>query len=160
MRHRCLKSIALAMTVLASGILACSPPLTPEDREFLLLTPAERHDALVRREPEEQVRLFLLAMDKTHPPDLTLVESLAAGGAAVAPLIVTQLEAADNDDDRLYLLMVLGTMASQGHYDLRDDSRAISVAKAVVEVISVSSMRRLAEDELRIIAAGGPDRTP
>lgn len=151
--------VALLLIVLFSGLateVSCAEALHPGDEAFVSLPPTERQRELRRRPPSEQVRLFLLATNAEHPRDLGLADALASGGAAVVPAIVTHLKSEENEQDRLYLLEVLGMMTRFGYYDVSSDPNAMEAARRAVASISEPRFRHQAQAALEEILGEGP----
>ena len=157
MRGRTARGIVSSLLIFLVGAFAaaaaqCSETVDRKDQEFIALPPAERQNELVRRPPDEQVRLFLLATKAEHRRDLGLADALASSGALVVPAIVIHLKSEEeHDQDRLYLLQVLGMMERFGYYDVSSDPNAVSAAKDAVARIEEPRFKQEAQASLRMI---------
>jgi hypothetical protein len=142
--------VIVLLSGLATGA-SCGDGLQPGDEAFVSLPPAERRRELLQRPPGDQVRLFLLVTKAEHPRDLGLADALASGGAAVVPAIVQRLKSDENEQDRLYLLEVLGMMTRFGYYDVSSDPNTVEAARSAVGGISESHLKYRAHAALREI---------
>lgn len=115
---------------------------------------SERRLSIGSCNPEEQVELFLEAAYEFHPPDIeSLSEEVAAGGAQVAPAVVSRVEHLEVWDQyqALSLLFILVRMQDGGYWQVRRDAQLIQRLESAVVSLHGPATRSSAQEVLRWI---------
>lgn len=144
--------VLMCMAMIA--LTACVPE---KYRRFA--EPSPEADAQFQRLPlEEQLDVYLYLTTKSHPPKLDYADLIATRGKeAVAP-IMHAVTTSDSDLEKQRLLYILGSMATNGHYDFRDAPSVLQQTERVIDAMSDEHHAKLSRYSLaamRRAATGG-----
>lgn len=94
------------------------------NRNFLSAPMDERRTMLLNFPLDQQVELYLAAMQK-HPPDLALADALARNGEEIIPLLKQRMSSEDWGLTKLHLIDVFVRMQQRGIYSVAADQRTM-----------------------------------
>jgi hypothetical protein len=143
---------ALFALALLLGVQGCRR-YTPEEREFLELSPDDRRQVILESPPAQRVDFYMLAMN-IHPPDLSLAAVVASRGEEVVPALVERLSAETQGIYIFDLVRVLREMEVYGYYPVAVDDDLMAFLEEKVTGMDQSPWRERLDELLLDIREG------
>jgi hypothetical protein len=128
--------VALAIAVLT----ACAATSASGDRcsveDFLALPYAEQTTGIRDCSPAQQVDLYMRTVERTHPPEIALADSIAPTGPQLVPALLEELTYRTSHAAQVeFLVYVFLRMKNLGYYDASNDPLVIGDISKGIESI-------------------------
>lgn len=141
-------------------LVGCVPPqtlLAPREappakyQEFFRLPLYRQGQEIKNYSIEEQIDIYLYAVQKKHPPVLGFAYDIARSGAAAVPIVIQRLRDAQSDLTKADLIYVFEAMAVLGSYDVKGDPEVMRALKEAVSTMRWEATKERSQASIQVI---------
>lgn len=144
----------LALLAVVGMLAACGSfvgkPAAQEYERFFALPLAQQHERFAELPLSRQLDIYLHAVLKRHPPDLSFAYDIASGGETVLPFLAERLRDEENEGAQQSIIYVFEVLTREG-YDLRSDSRLIELVRQKVSLMKQPFNKERSRRSLEVI---------
>lgn len=126
-----------------------TPPV--KYRAFFRLPLSQQVRAIKDYPIEEQIDIYLYAVQKQHPPVLGFAYDIAERGPTAVPTLLQRLREAPSDLTKADLIYVFEAMAVRGSYDVKGDSGVMRAIEAAISTMRWEATRNRSRTSLQVI---------
>lgn len=153
--HRSLLALVLS---LGACLYEGAPP---EYEEFFKLPLAQQHREIDNYPFDKQIEIYLVAVQRIHPPDYGFADDIASHGEVAVPFLVERLNNEQSEFTQQHIIYVFQMMAefhSWGvehdlyiEYDVKSDQEVVSLVEELVSSMQEPLPRQRGEEALGVI---------
>lgn len=145
------KACLVLMLVISMVVLdQCENTTPPEYRRLFRLPRKQQAEEFKKYPLEQQVDIYIYAIQGAEPPATQFGDFLASNGKKVIPLVLKRLKEEKSDRVRLYLIEVLYSMHTE-YCRLKDEKEVVETIRAVISDMKDATYKRLCELSLKAI---------
>lgn len=142
--------LSLILIICLGGLDKCENTTPPEYRRLFRLPREQQAEEFKKYPLEQQVDIYIYAMQGVEPPLTEFAGFLASNGKKIIPLLLERLKDVKNDRIRYYFIRVFDEI-HMNHCSLKDEQEVIQAIRDVISEMKDPSYRHLCELYLKTI---------
>lgn len=143
--------LAVAFFGVSCSTLRSRDGMSNERHDLFDLPLQKQHEEFMKLPIEEQFKVYVYAMTKRHPPDLSFAEDIASRGPTIIPFLLGKLKEEPRESVQQKIILIFEMMTWRHKLDLSENGELITTLNRVISSMSDPLYRDRSQNSLRVI---------